>query len=108
MAELTKAEKVRKAADHLERFGWIQGKFADSWNHEPAEGEACCASGALWVTTSYDEGYLLTRDFAEYLGLGRWTYGVYGWNDKEGRTADEVIAALRAWADSLETGAQSE
>jgi hypothetical protein len=79
------AADLRAAADVLRRDGWMQGDVINQAGHS-------CALGALAVV-SEDREHAAYRAFRDYLG------GPIGsWNDKPGRTADEVIAALEAAA----------
>lgn len=90
------AADLRAAADVLERDGWTQGEY-----EQP---DGCkCISGALRSVC----GGIDTTDTDRYLSawyalrpvIGR---GAINWNDEPGRTADEVIAALRTAADAAE------
>lgn len=84
---------LREAANILETGGWIQGDFA---NEEGAH----CALGALMEAhrrvSAPDEDYI-QASFAlrGHVGEPR----LAGWNDREGQTAEAVIAAFRETAD---------
>lgn len=86
------AQDLRAAAEVLERDGWTQDEsISDSGQH--------CAIGAIVEAVDKD----MSREnpayytFRDYLGQS-----VSRWNDRKGRTADEVIDALRAAADAAE------
>ena len=96
------AEDLRVAADVLERDGWTQ--------HAPIDGAGRrCAAGALaWAVSngvaSYPswligEALDRWRDAEEELRLQIDEESVMYWNDDPERTADEVVAALRAAAE---------
>lgn len=104
---MTTAEVLRAAADHIEKHGWTQ--------HGPGvDGNRCCASVAIIVVVDKAFGVAPSSRSArdtkaqalfvaaklalmKHLRLsGGWA--VPGWNDAPGRTAEEVIAALRGAA----------
>lgn len=88
--EQTKADLLA-AAELLERDGWCQGHFKNKVGQR-------CLRGALIAATAND-GYINTKRLVEATEAieaahdGRF-YGAT-WNDRPGRTADEVIALLR-------------
>jgi hypothetical protein len=100
--EKTTADVLRHAARYLEEFGWVQDDVLD-------EHGRACAVGALYEVSDHDE-YVLDaacRRLAPVVGIGSGTWvmqrvSIGRWNDTPGRTAAEVIAALRAAADAAE------
>jgi hypothetical protein len=117
-SSVTAAKVLRSAASYLERYGWIQGAYyydATAATFTPA---ACmvgaigmvCYGGPVEAPAQHfdDPGYL---DFEEaVLHLDRYLLvadgtEAYEFNDAKGRTAAEVIDALRkaaaATADEL-------
>lgn len=124
------AHLLRCAAAAIEANGWLQGEY---WPEAPSPyatatyvtGDPCCAVGALAVATGeYDADYVMyslarwralteaLRALAATISDGplrpgnrrrEWITDVAMWNDAEGRTAAEVVTALRAAADSLTT-----
>jgi membrane-bound lytic murein transglycosylase B len=82
------------AADYIERHGWCQGAMRT--------GDAVCAARALTIAAEHQvsiaerAGHRLARS----LGTGGDARAVPGWNvptwnDKLGRTQEEVVEALR-------------
>jgi len=122
------ADVLRKAADHLARHGWLQGRYYGPASQNPS----ACAVGALAIAAyGYPHAEPFSAAFdgpaselaawhlfvdaefalAAYLGLHNigdepalFDESVYCWNDHTGRTATEVIAALHAAADRHDTG----
>lgn len=110
------AADLRAAADVLERDGWTQGRYHDD--------DGChCALGAIAVAIRgssrpnpdrwkpWAENAIRLRAgaalVAHSVGIPPDAYhhprlDVSDWNDEYGRTAAEVIAALRAAADAAE------
>lgn len=94
------AADLRAAADVLERDGWVQRTW--EW-----EGARCAASalGAVVYGAEDDGGddEMNLRYSAAITALkARVGIAVTVWNDEAGRTAAEVIDALRAAADRAE------
>jgi hypothetical protein len=82
------ADKLRAAADLLATNGWIQGAPSD-------EHGRYCIDGAVNVVTDDANVYKdATEAVLDHLG----TPSITGWNDKPGRTAEQVIAVLRETA----------
>lgn len=87
------------AADILEADGWCQGVARDQAGRH-------CALGAIGTAAHKDGANLLTREAFELQDAATdmlqahlevdW---VHEWNDKPGRTKDEVVQALRAAAE---------
>jgi hypothetical protein len=105
------ADNVRRAADHIERTGLHKGESSDwtqvangaRWGTEVVEkGIPCCALGAVWAYNAD-----LTPVGIDEFFLQRATgyASIPSWNDAPERTAEEVVAFLREFADSLETQA---
>lgn len=90
---MTTSEILLAAADHLERHGWQQ------WLSGSA-GQPCCLVGAIKVACrGVEADYIAARNrLYEHLGTSSGVPLLVDWNDTFGRTADEVIAALRAAA----------
>lgn len=93
------AADLRAAADVLRRDGWCQRAWRD--------GDARCVAGALTRAvmdrteaegSNFDRPWQAASD-ALTLQVGQ---AAMIWNDVNGRTADEVIAALEAAADAAE------
>jgi hypothetical protein len=110
---MSDVEIVRKAADYIERVGLHQGMYwderVDFKVDEDADtieiaraavrrGVKCCTIGALignggeWELEGKLGAFYKTRSLP-------WPTD---FNDVRGRTADEVVAELRAFADHLE------
>lgn len=89
------AQVLDQAADLLEQRGWIQGRmYAD---------EGLCAVGAIFSTARDLDVYrhaivaFATEIGFEYpWGVGR-PCPISAWNDRDGRTKEEVVDHLR-WA----------
>jgi hypothetical protein len=110
------AADLRAAAEVLRRDGWTQRSYhSDNGCH--------CALGAIAIVTGYHDMKRGPRSGGDWPELGCMVGGrpgsaaewlgeflnghpsasvVVDWNDKYGRTADEVIAALEAAADAAE------
>lgn len=89
---MTAREVLLRAADRIERFGWVQGRAH-------GDGGSCCALGAISAvlgagfTTGLESMQIV---LARHLGIA--PCNVARWNDAPGRTASDVITALRAAA----------
>ena len=88
------AAVLNRAADILERDGWIQGAMYNRNGCRCALGalnsastELDCGSEPVW-----DACFLLSAD------LG---YDLPSWNDEDGRTVDEVTTLLRNTAKAV-------
>jgi hypothetical protein len=91
---MTPSQVLRKAAEVIEEFGWIQGEYGGADEGYCVDGAIqCAAHGAYdrFLARSLLCGYLR----ASWLPL---------WNDAPERTKDQVIAALRAAAERPEAG----
>lgn len=106
--QMATSDVLYKAADLIDFDGWHQGGYAPDQTEDGTsmEGLPACALGALykaagkplvWSTSVacwVGHGDLAAIDvLAGHVG----SYVPY-WNDKNGRTAEEVIEALRAAA----------
>lgn len=105
------AADLRAAADVLERDGWTQGDYVGP--------DRCrCIVGAVTLVLGGDDGEAsvpfanasrmsaVRRFVNEQIdGYSADWFDVVDWNDDPGRTAVEVIAALRAAADTAERAA---
>ncbi len=88
---MTDRDILLAAADHLEQHGWRQHILGQ-------RGEPCCLIGALDVARPVGSTASALQAVADHLGIitkHPFTWLVE-WNDFPGRTAAEVIAALRA------------
>jgi hypothetical protein len=108
---VTPAVTLRAAASYLARHGWCQGAYYDQT--ATVFTPAACTVGALGMVCyggpvdapalNYDDPGFGDFDAAyEYLDLyllDRYELVAYEFNDTRGRTADQVIAALRGAAD---------
>ncbi|MEH1164627.1 hypothetical protein V6V47_04480 [Micromonospora sp. CPCC 205539] len=107
---VTPADLLRMAALYLRRHGWTQGDYYTIVFD--ALTPRACVSGAVAMAaygTATDFPFGVDRperpDFRAALGVLRdfldlgCTSRLFGWNDKPGRTADEVITTLTAAAD---------
>ena len=94
--EVTAADVLERAADLLEEFGWCQGQFGSKGYG------SFCAIGAIFEA-SVD---LSNRNFSALAApLGYKDGSDLGaslsrWNDREGRTKEEVVALLRSGAEA--------
>lgn len=94
---MTTREVLLAAADEIERDGWCQGRAHSRDGRH-------CALGALGGAAPDQMAF----DSAKHV-LSRWLDvslfgGIQHWNDQGERTATDVIAALRAAADSVREG----
>ena len=101
---MSDADKVRAAADYIERVGLYKGYYFDTvahpglWVHEAVEQNIpCCTLGAL---IAQDVDWSVEHMIHELVG------GSIGpWNDAPERTKEEVVQTLRTFADSLDAAA---
>jgi hypothetical protein len=89
---MTTHEALVEARNLIERDGWCQWAAADGRG-------AHCMGGALGRVTQGDPNCTFTEtELAAFRALGEATgtkdYGIPGWNDKPGRTKEEVLAAF--------------
>lgn len=102
----TDADVLDGAADIIERNGWWRQYYYDPGSQLPMRDCAVCARGAINLAANgknpnrlSDVGQDALRALERYLGIsGEYPHSVADWNDKPGRTAEEVIAALRGAA----------
>jgi hypothetical protein len=80
------ANALRLAADHLREHGWIQG--------HAHEGKKSCLMGAVGQTSGEDAYEAVLIHFGGY--------DIFAWNDKPGRTLEEVLERLEATTVELE------
>lgn len=103
------SETLNKAADYIKQYGWQQGGPGGVVYPWGTEGTAACLEGGICAASGIERedglapnglescpAYLAVKD---YLAdpMEDWM-PVYRWNDKPGRTAEEVIEVLRAAA----------
>jgi len=108
------ADVLEAAADLLESKGWQQGAFDNAVN--PDDSTAFCALGAIRAVTGYSlakRNYIRDGDYALYRERYRYTLqasvalgakvglDVPAWNDRPGRTAEEVIDVMKHVAKDL-------
>jgi hypothetical protein len=111
------ADILDRAADHIDTVGWHQGEVYDPYQRPDKPTSECrvCALGAINVALHGSpqfplgpkaEGALDAHGVAAYVER-RLDYDdeLATWNDMEGRTQDEVTAALREAAAELRGGA---
>lgn len=86
---------TEQVMDQLERRGWTRGACRDE------VGRVCLVQAANNVQLTSSE-HPWFREFAQFLGLEKvsnnedfWCGALVNWNDKKGRTFDEVMAKLR-------------
>ena len=102
-------EVLERAADKIERDGWAQG---DKDGVIPRESVGHCASTAItetcygkddtWLVEASMFGVMTEAESALEVAIGgNDISSIFEWNDEPGRTAEEVIAMLRACAASL-------
>jgi hypothetical protein len=77
------------AADLIEEYGWVQGKYGD-------EEIGFCAMGAVYMYVAAagnatDDGSVAVNRLAVSLGYNSVAY----WNDNIAQSKEEVITALR-------------
>lgn len=88
------AEHLRRAAQHLLDNGWIQGAGY-------IQGRGSCLLGAIEITAKdcqVEDIDLAVAVVREELYLQGWPWSVAQWNDKPGRTRDEVVGLLQSLA----------
>jgi len=102
---------LQRAADIITERGWHQGNYTDP------KGCGVCALGAIHI--AYAEAKSRPHPFLYVSGLSKWAEDpplkaaydglrdqigdwISDWNDEEGRTAEEVMAAFRAAAEAAE------
>ena len=106
--EIAVAKTLEAAADTLQARGFHQGMFTAN---EYDENAPVCAWGAINAALGYDPAGMWERapgsgaDHAPALSVAAMTAlnchlgtSAIHWNDEPGRTADEVVAALRGAA----------
>lgn len=95
-----------RAADIIERNGWWQNFYCDLGSSLPKRDCAVCARGAINLAANgrtpdrlSKVGEAALQALERYLGIsGEYPDSVADWNDHPGRTAEEVVAALRGTA----------
>jgi hypothetical protein len=108
------ADILEAAADLLESKGWKQGEFMNAI--DPDDATRFCALGAIRVVTGYSmaaKEYRQAGDYATYRERHRHSMeaclalaakvgqDVPTWNDRPGRTADQVIDVMKHAAKDL-------
>lgn len=87
------ADNYDRAAELLEQYGWVQGKYGDIGTG------GFCLMGAIAETSGPNRGYYQFN--AIMTATGGAFQGGTTWNDFPGRTKEEVIAKLREVAAQL-------
>lgn len=98
---LKTSELLRKAADEIRRRGWHQGDYG--WSRMDPENCGVCSIGAIRAASS-------GTPWDPYFGGGVFaplkreigTWDIVGWNDKPGRTVEEVLDAFEKAAVAAE------
>lgn len=85
---MTTKELRTAAADYIESHGWIQGM----WN--TTDGAVCMVGALAQAVSGRAPRKAATTELRRELCLGEYTT-LISWNDRPGRTKDEVLAALR-------------
>jgi hypothetical protein len=103
---------LRAAADIIERNGWHQGNYFLPDDPKPPQECRVCALGAIHVAihgqpwSPMFDSEQEDRTLKAFAAASRFVDGPWGslvgWNDEPDRTAEEVIAALRGAADSID------
>jgi len=114
MSDLTLPEVFRRAVEVLEAHGWTQGTYRSSSGCLCATGALAAALGGQIVEPDDDEQETLFADreherlwsdaclaAGEAVGVGR---HIVDWNDRPGRTADEVKALFLRLAEEADGG----
>lgn len=87
---MTPKQVLEAAANRIERLGWCQRRNGVKYGDGPN-----CAVGAMIAVSTISDARPAQIRVENFLGVPR----LMEWNDAPGRTAEEVIAALRAAAD---------
>jgi hypothetical protein len=100
---MTPAQVLRAAAGIIRERGWIQGTFGDVYSADAEKPRRVCMFGACNVVVYGDPTGMpgcqaeeaVWPFLRDAIGTDRrdFWYGTQ-WNDKRGRTVDEVIAVL--------------
>ncbi|NUQ95330.1 MAG: hypothetical protein HOY79_01770 [Streptomyces sp.] len=109
------ADVLDRAADHIDKFGWMQGDLWDLRADARLLPSQCpvCAFGslnmALHGTPRFPElrpGDLSSHDVADYVERRLGGVELADWNDDPHRTQAEVTALFRETASQLRGGAR--
>jgi hypothetical protein len=95
---MTTAEILNAAADYIEKYGHVTGRYGGNFHGTREDGPACLSGAMRSVARDRISEHWLALD-ALHRHLGE---NPLSWNDRHDRTADEVISALRAAARSCE------
>lgn len=98
---MSTADTLDEAADIIERNGWTQGDYHRPDGSKPPRDWPVDTTGALNLALGADTpSHDIQPDSSAEVALMRYLGIEYvpGWNDAEGRTVEEVIAALRGAA----------
>jgi hypothetical protein len=98
-------EIIHHAIELIETHGWVQKSFGNRFI-------GFCLVGAIsaaWQAKRADENHLSTMDRSAYMMVfdrankvfNNIGIGIADWNDKTGRTKEEVIAKLKEIADAV-------
>ena len=106
------ADNVRKAADHIERYGLHKGEYAaradfgakNYFETIRDQGLPCCTMAAF---SAYGVPGTTENGFRDFLEKEVGTPYIGDWNDAPERTQGDVVDALRRYADHLEQKEQA-
>lgn len=106
------SDTIDKAADEIERRGWVMGAGWDWWTNPTSR---VCLEGAIAAAKGivYEQGTRLSerinlcptgQAIREFLSLPEYeqdfhNYPLYSWNDRHGRDMGRVVATLREAAE---------
>lgn len=95
------ADKLDEARALIER-GWVQDNCVTDAGGQPCsydDAVNCCAFGAVALLTQSCRDYWLRVQMLDLLSESIGGQEVIPWNDREGRTKDEVVAAFKRAAE---------
>lgn len=109
MSDTTKAAAILEdAADYIDQHGWCQDDYTDLDTSDGpieagAQGAPACALGAISIASGQTLWGVRTPavDTAIWAINQRISTEIVGWNDRIGRTQEEVTAVLRQAAQDL-------
>lgn len=104
MTDKTTAEILREAAEYIGEHGWIQGQLSNPDGKVCAIGAINRAAKSDAVADTYDAiealWNYLELPSGEQLGSG--LHPVARWNDAPGRSAEDVILAMKCAAKEVD------
>lgn len=109
----------REAAEYLRRNGWTQYQMYKGFRGTDTFSGEACISGAVYAACAGVSRVLSMSDvmpvkawpealsfLSGMVGADDRDSGIVGWNDKAGRTSEEVIALLEQAAEKTEADRQ--